>query len=96
MTNKEKFKSADERRVAYKDYCEECGRKHKSITDEFEWLELKYKEDLKPCPFCGSENIGVYESEVADVWYVSCNGCGCQIDSYTDRKWAINTWNSRV
>lgn len=96
MTNREKFKSAEERRVAYNDYCEKCGRKHKAITDEFGWLELEYKEDLNPCPFCGSENIGVYKSEVSDVWYAACNGCGCSIESCTDRELAINRWNSRV
>lgn len=96
MTNEQKFDSAEKRRVAYQNYCEECGKRHYAITDEFGWLELEYKEDLKPCPFCGGENIGVYKSSVADVWYATCNGCGCKIDSYTDRDLAINNWNNRA
>lgn len=75
MLNSEKFKSAEERRVAYEDYCEKCGENHMALMDEFGWLELEYKEE-KPCPFCGDESVNVFKSIDRDIWYVSCNRCG--------------------
>ena len=93
MLNSEKFKSAEERRVAYEDYCEKCGENHMALTDEFGWLELEYKEE-KPCPFCGDESVDVYKS--TNIWYVSCNKCGVRTEGDTSKELAIATWNRRV
>ena len=58
MLNSEKFKSVEERRAAYEDYCEECIKKNVAFTDRFGWLELKCKEEKPcPCPFCGDESV---------------------------------------
>lgn len=58
-------------------------------------------EELKPCPFCGSEKIAVHYSNEA---FVYCKMCGAQagdtnehyseVDSRS-REIAIENWNNR-
>jgi Lar family restriction alleviation protein len=93
MLNSEKFKSAEERRVAYENYREECGKKHMALMDEFGWLEIECKEE-KPCPFCGGEYVNTYK--YSDNWYVACNKCGVRTEGDTSKEMAIATWNRRV
>lgn len=59
--------------------------------------------DLKPCPFCGSENIIVkgYPLKVAyrgqRHYFVMCHDCGCQTKKlYGDERKVIEIWNRRV
>lgn len=92
MLNSEKFKSAEERRAAYENYCEECGKKHMALTDEFGWLDLEYKEVVKSCPFCGGEAI-LYKAWIP---YVRCDKCGTQTTAYQTPDDAIAAWNRRV
>lgn len=62
---------------------------------------------LKPCPFCGSNNVEYFESQENDVKipYICCLSCGIgfQIGSFgmnvSDKKIKnkiIKKWNSRV
>lgn len=96
MLNSEKFKSAEERRAAYEDYCEDCIKQNMAYTDRFGWLELEYKE-VKPCPFCGDESVNVFRGiHRSDIWYVSCNKCGIRTEGDTSGELAIATWNRRV
>lgn len=94
MLNSEKFKSAEERRVAYENYCKECGKKHMALTDEFGWLDLEY--GVKSCPFCGDESVNIFKSFDRDIWYISCNKCGVRTEGDTSKELAIATWNRRV
>lgn len=55
------------------------------------------KEKLKPCPFCGSENVKL--TEVSDAYYkyrVIC--CGCEIRTSPEHidAIAIAAWNRRA
>ena len=67
-------------------------------------------EGLKPCPFCGGENlhIGEFDGPLEDgmTIYIRCLDCGATIegegvneDEDTRRKWALNDaaarWNKR-
>jgi len=66
--------------------------------------------DLKPCPFCGSEEVHTAVAEVenwiAEVenWlanvtianhYVMCEGCGAAGRSETTEEKAVESWNRR-
>lgn len=38
-------------------------------------------EDLKPCPFCGSDDIRVCAFEISPECYIECCNCGARIDA---------------
>ena len=58
-------------------------------------------EELKPCPFCGTEEIHISRilfdsvSRIPDKVCVSCSGCGIGYTEETEEK-AIENWNNRV
>ena len=56
--------------------------------------------ELKPCPFCGGENIFVdgYEHDAGIRWRVLCLDCMATVDDGTiQQKYrAIEAWNRRV
>ena len=39
-------------------------------------------KDLKPCPFCGGEDISVCCYSIAVEAFVRCNTCGAKTDSF--------------
>lgn len=96
MTNEERFKGAIERRAEYIKYCDFCKKQKLFVVDEFDWLALQCKEELKPCPFCGHRDIRVRKNNAKDVCYIFCNGCGCSTGGDVVRDMAIETWNRRV
>jgi endodeoxyribonuclease RalR len=53
-------------------------------------------EELKPCPFCGCEDIG--EGEDPEGFFVACLGCDAQTGYYLEgfEQEAIQAWNRRV
>lgn len=66
--------------------------------------------EIKPCPFCDSENILIYESEAKSnffgecmICYCRCKCCGCQgpwshnvgKDDEENSNIAIKNWNTR-
>jgi Lar family restriction alleviation protein len=65
---------------------------------------MKDKETLKPCPFCGGDEIETYESygslDEWDQWAVVCcankGGCGTSSGRYDNLIDAIEAWNRRV
>lgn len=56
--------------------------------------------ELKPCPFCGSENVFFeqYEHAVGPRWRVICGGCCASIDpGYAqDPHQVTDLWNRRT
>lgn len=109
MTNGEKFKTAEARTIAFHKFCagKICKGKEANcifsdkIHDivghkcEFAWLDLEYKEELKPCPFCG---CGVIELEIESHTggiYAVCSGCGCRMEEQKNEKDAVWLWNRR-
>ena len=38
-------------------------------------------EDLKPCPFCGSDDIRACAFEISPECYIECCNCGARIDA---------------
>lgn len=53
-------------------------------------------EELKDCPFCGSENVYIEDGgSTRPWWYVKCK-CGCRHGGHETDKQAIDSWNNRV
>ena len=56
--------------------------------------------ELKPCPFCGSEDVVAklchVEYPTRSSWYVCCKNCDKgDLISYLNEKRAIEAWNTR-
>lgn len=52
------------------------------------------KIELKPCPFCGSDDVTCDRLE--DVYYVECWDCSAKIETYNGAEDAIEGWNARA
>lgn len=104
MTNGEMFKTAEERKKAFENYC--LSRKHGCNKCElgkfagdmcrFAWLDLEYKEELKPCPFCGGEaRIIICGCGCSNYYHVKCKSCFCASPSHPQKDNAVSVWNRR-
>lgn len=52
-------------------------------------------EQLKPCPFCGSEKI-LQASSGYDTYYYMCDGCGAEGPAWNSIRGARGAWNVRT
>lgn len=52
-------------------------------------------EELKPCPFCGSEDVRTFETNDRD-WYATCDGCGANTSYWSTEDEVRRRWNSRA
>lgn len=60
-------------------------------------------EELKPCPFCGGNDINIYEFKTLPAMTIVCDNCGVDIDfRYSKRKTkqavrnnTVKLWNTR-
>ena len=53
---------------------------------------------LKPCPFCGSYDVGItnrYYTVFDDQYYCFCSECGAHTTYKLSQKKAIEAWNRR-
>ena len=48
------------------------------------------KTELRPCPFCGSDNLGLSE-----IFRVHCYGCGAEGPARSRMESAAKQWNRR-
>ncbi len=55
-------------------------------------------EDLKNCPFCGSENIdesiGLNGGHI-QAYYIECINCAASSEMFVEKEKAIKAWNTR-
>ena len=51
-------------------------------------------EKLKPCPFCGSDDVAMYELYPSS--YVRCRACGAEGSLCDSHDEAAAAWNSRT
>lgn len=62
-------------------------------------MEREMSDEMKPCPFCGSEFAELQHGTTTDGierWWVECE-CGCTLDDfYLGKDYAIAAWNSRA
>ena len=50
--------------------------------------------NLRPCPFCGSDKIRLIQ-KIWGVWSVYCGNCLATTDYYITPAQAFNAWNAR-
>jgi Lar family restriction alleviation protein len=57
----------------------------------------KASDKLLSCPFCGGENIRVYDCGTPSepCWVVECLHCKVSASDYWDEDGAITAWNTR-
>lgn len=48
--------------------------------------------ELKPCPFCGSDNVAMRGST---IFYIICKDCEASTNISYDRQEAADKWNRR-
>ena len=53
-------------------------------------------DELKPCPFCGSEAVREHYGYPLDYWVVICRNCGWKLSVYGSHEQVIAAWNRRV
>ena len=61
-------------------------------------LCLVLGDKLKPCPFCGSDAVGISASEMSreiSYYSVNCNECGARGGLAREEQDAIELWNER-
>lgn len=51
------------------------------------------EEELKPCPFCGNDDISLDDD---GNWFVYCMSFDCASIECVDKERAIEAWNRRV
>ena len=59
-------------------------------------LMNKYKDELKPCPFCGGVDV---EFDGGDIFYwIVCNNkeCGAGGPGHNTEDGAVERWNNRA
>lgn len=108
MTNGEHYKTVIERTVAFRKFCTNkiCKGKeancifsdkvHDALCHkcEFAWLDLEYKEELLPCPFCGCSKMKI--ERFNDTVSIKCAKCGIGTGWLLTEDDAIITWNMRT
>lgn len=57
-------------------------------------------EELKPCPFCGSNRVEVRDNDTDDIWehayQVMCWECGIRTLYCKTPERAVELWNRRA
>lgn len=53
------------------------------------------KIELKPCPFCGSDDVTWFYG-LEDEHYVECLDCCAKVESYNGLEDAVAGWNERA
>lgn len=57
--------------------------------------------ELKPCPFCGTDDYGVHLQKIDYIaicrtrWKVICETCGAEVSEYELPERAAEAWNRR-
>lgn len=75
------------------------------LGDKVTWTKVDEQEpknlmeyELKPCPFCGSDEVdlGVGEKYDGEDYYITCYECGMTTDTYAKPEFIVERWNRRA
>ena len=86
----------------YQALCEDCGAelwRDTFIEAVKAWNTRHDEDDPKPCPKCGSTNIGVFHlTEVHGLeWFrIECRDCKTRTSSRNSLSEALAEWNRKV
>ena len=106
ITNAERFKTAEERTIAFRKTCngncEDCkvfevkNYRH-NLNCPFLWLEIEADEEVPhSCPFCGSEariRHNIHDDGCLHDYYIECGNPNCQISPKTN---FYKTWYEAI
>ena len=112
MTNKERYKTTDDRVYAFRKHCIDKGTCHDCALNEkgvsrtmcvdrciLNWLELEAEEE-EPinCPCCGGMALLENGTDGCGYYweYVVCHSCGLRTTTQTTKGAAVDKWNRRV
>ena len=56
-------------------------------------METVRENEARPCPFCGSDRVGL---RGATVFYILCLDCEASNGCYTEKAEAWDAWNRRA
>ena len=88
--------------ASYIIYCPNCGfscdKKEVYPTEALTAWNIcakvnRHKNELKPCPFCGSTELKVLHN---NLYYILCTECGIKFGFFKETQEAINVWNKRA
>ena len=51
--------------------------------------------ELKPCPFCGSDELDIWQNDAGN-YFVVCIGCGANGRDERKEEKAVEVWNRRT
>lgn len=105
MKNFDMYKTVDELANAFFAHCKNTNCEECEVRDKlnggygefgcvFGWLNLEYKANPLPCPFCGMELMTVSQDDVTDGYYVGCGSCQYRSPSYPTEHDVIVEHNS--
>lgn len=58
---------------------------------------MRDEKTLKPCPFCGNDEISVDSNAMDDSWFwIQCLECKASIGHKRTERGAVKAWNRRV
>jgi len=50
--------------------------------------------EIKPCPFCGSDEIEIEQTHPEAIWF-RCSNCGAETSAADHVDKALSIWNQR-
>jgi Lar family restriction alleviation protein len=56
-------------------------------------------DEMKPCPFCGGDDIHLFQSKITEDWVIQCHGIGCWIRFTilaSEKDEVVAAWNRRA
>jgi Lar family restriction alleviation protein len=51
---------------------------------------------LKPCPFCGSDELMLSSDLGETQWMIRCSHCNVRTSCFSDKNDAAEIWNRRI
>ena len=57
---------------------------------------VNYMKEIKPCPFCSSDDTHVADGGDQRAYFVLCYNCEAQGPEHGTISQAVDVWNSRV